>query len=337
MKTRRNLFIGFIALVGLFILIIDAKTAMVGAKNGIEICMKSVFPSVFPFLILSQLISGEFFGRKIKLLSPVRKLCSIPDGAESIFLLGLLSGYPVGAQSIAQARKNGSLNKNNAHRLLGFCSNAGPAFIFGMGLQLFDSVKPLWILWIIHIFSAILVGYTLPNKEDSRCNYLNRTQVNISKIMQHCVKTIALVCGWVITFRIIIAFLDHWFLWMVPQEINVAIVGLLELANGCNSLKYISDEALRFVLFSVFLGFGGICVGLQTISVTQEVGTGMYFPGKCLQGIYSFTVSSLMQFFVFRQPSVKLFNISVGMILIITTIYLIEHLNPRKKVVAIRK
>lgn len=113
----------------------------------------------------------------------------------------------------------------------------------------------------------------------------------------------AQVCGWVILFRIVITFLERWFLWLLPAEISAMIVGFLELSNGCLSLAGEMEFGLKFVLFSCFLGFGGICVAMQTVSVTEKLGTGWYFPGKVMQLIVSFLLSYGAQFFLFPEQT----------------------------------
>ena len=65
------------------------------------------------------------------------------------------------------------------------------------------------------------------------------------------------VCGWVILFRILIAFLERWFLWLLPASVRVAVTGLLELSNGCCALAEIKDFKMRFLLCSGMLSFGG--------------------------------------------------------------------------------
>ena len=58
---------------------------------------------------------------------------------------------------------------------------------------------------------------------------------------------------------------------------------------------------MRFLLASVFLGFGGVCVGMQTVSVTGQAGldTGAYFPGKVLQAAISALLAYPAAMFLF--------------------------------------
>jgi len=110
-------------------------------------CLESVVPSLFPFLILSGIITTSFTGVEVKILRPVGRLCGIPSGGESLLLIGLIGGYPVGAQCIYRAYETGQISKVDAQRMLGFCNNAGPAFIFGITASLFDSLIYPWLIW----------------------------------------------------------------------------------------------------------------------------------------------------------------------------------------------
>lgn len=109
------------------------------------------------------------------------------------------------------------------------------------------------------------------------------------------------VCAWVVLFRVVIAFSQRWFLWLLPQTAQTVLIGLLELSNGCISLVAVPAESLRFILCAFFLGCGGLCVGMQTVSVVGKLGTGAYFPGKLLQSTYSLLAAILIQKMIFPQ------------------------------------
>ena len=313
MMSKRHILTAIFAAVGMGTLILDSKTALIGAKEGIEICVRTVIPSLFPFILFSTLLTGSLIGHRIPLLSFLGKLCRIPAGAESVLAAGILGGYPVGAQCIYQAYKSGNLEKKDAHRLLGFCSNAGPAFIFGMCGTLFSSPGKAWFLWGIHILSALFVGVFLPG----RARYSEQIQpskpVTLANALSKTVPICANICGWVIMFRIVIAFFDRWFLWLLPSTVQTSVIGFLELANGCCMLANLDAEPTRFILCSAFLGFGGICVSMQTVSVTAELGTGWYFPGKIMQCGISIILAALTAPLLF---SAELTSFSVSKALI---------------------
>lgn len=285
----------------MFFLIIDTRTALAGAGDGLQLCLRTVIPSLFPFLVLSNILVSALQGSRLSHgLRWLAKLCGTPEGTESILLVGFLSGYPVGAQSAAQAYRDGSITKQTAQRMLGFCSNAGPSFLFGIAASLFSSAGLAWLLWGVHILCAISIAVLLPGRCQETGSYVpQQSSVGWIEAMNRGVRSMASVCGWVILFRVVISFLDRWFLCLLPEYLAAAFAGMLEMTNGCVQLSEISSIGLRFCLCSAFLGFGGICIVLQTASVTKELGTGLYFPGKVAHGLLSFLLSYMIQLLFF--------------------------------------
>ena len=109
----------------------------------------------------------------------------------------------------------------------------------------------------------------------------------------------SLICGWVFVFRVLLAFLRRWFLWMLPGWAEILASGLLELTNGCSLLSLAESEGLRFILASAMLAFGGICVWLQTASTTKTLGTGRYLSGKLIQTVISVSLAWMAQYWLY--------------------------------------
>ena len=64
-------------------LILDGRTAIDGARQGIELCLRTVIPSLFPFFVLSILLTSSLLGSSLAVLRPLGRLFGMPDGAES--------------------------------------------------------------------------------------------------------------------------------------------------------------------------------------------------------------------------------------------------------------
>lgn len=309
--------------ISLLLLILDSKTAAVGAREGISLCSSVVIPSLFPFLILSAMLPGRILGSKQPATAWLCRLCGIPDGAQSLLLLSFLGGYPMGAAMVTEAYNQGSISKSDAHRMLGFCNNAGPAFLFGMVSGMFTDKRNIWVIWLIHIVSALLVGILLPYRSQGICKLNKQTPVTVTQALPLAVKTMANICGWVIIFRVFMAILDKWPLYYLPNEFRISTFGLLELSNGIISLSEIPAEGGRFILSCGMLAFGGLCIAMQTASVTNELGIGMYFPGKLLQCLFSVLLSIPLQYLLFpaekqiRIPSVLLAALACGIFVLI--------------------
>ena len=288
---KQRLWTGVGASLGMLVLILDGKTALEGARQGINLCLRTVVPSLFPFFLLSILLTGAFLGSNLPVLRPLGRLFGIPGGAESILISAFLGGYPVGAQSVAAAYRAGQLDKSEAERMLAFCSNAGPAFLFGMAASLFPRKWMAWALWGIHILSAFLVSRLFPGPKTA-VRLESGKPVSLPAAMTASLRIMAAVCGWVILFRVLIAFLSRWILWLLPTAVQVAIMGMLELSNGCCALGVVPDISLRFVICSGILAFGGLCVSMQTMSVTKGLSLSRYFAGKLLQTVFSLILAA---------------------------------------------
>lgn len=282
MKTRNPL-PAALAAFSMLLLILDSQTALQGARDGIDLCLRTVVPSLFPFFVLSGILVGNLMGAKPGPLSFPGRWLGIPQGAQSLLIPGFLGGYPVGAAAVRDAWKRGQLTDADAARILPFCNNAGPAFLFGMAAPLFSSPWAAWALWAIQIAGAFTAGILLRQEPEASPVTLPGKPVSLPDSLKSALFVTAKVSGWVILFRIVITFLRRWFLWLLPSWTQVLITGLLELANGCLSLSAIPEESLRFLLCTVFLSFGGVCVHMQTLSVTEGLYMKPYFTGKLLQ------------------------------------------------------
>lgn len=286
---------GIIAGIGMLVLILDSRTAIQGGLDGLRVCFMTVVPSLLPFLVLSILLTSSLSGVQLRLLRPLGQLCSMPAGSEPLLLLGLLGGYPAGAQAVSQAYRAGQLSAPDAKRLLGFCNNAGPSFLFGIAAAAFAQKWMPWALWGIHIVSAVITGILLPGSALSVARRKEGSSVTIPQAVEQAVKIMARICAWIILFRILLAFCDRWFLWLFGCGFKVLFTGTLELANGCLQLHQIPCVGLRFMICSGILSLGGISVAMQTLSVTGSLGFGMYLPGKLIQCTASVMIAYLVQ------------------------------------------
>ena len=290
--NKKQALTGTGASIGLLILILDGRTALSGAQAGVDLCIKTVIPSLFPFFLLSIWMTGSFRGSSLSVFVPMRKLLHIPAGAESILLSGFLGGYPAGAQSVGAAYSSGLLSRNAADRMMAFCNNAGPACIFGMVSSVFPNRNAAWELWVIHIGSAVLTAQFLPAVSSENTSGIRAKPVTLSESMHSAIRVMSSVCVWVVVFRVVLSFLERWLLWLLPVTAQVVIAGLLELSNGCCELPKIADCDLRFVVCSGMLAWGGLCVSLQTQSVSSGLSMKNYLKGKLIQTLFSLLLSA---------------------------------------------
>lgn len=295
------------------LILFSPETANSGMHDGIDLCLKSLIPSIFPLLfmiaLLSQHINYRPSGRNNRFL----RFLGLNDGSGSIFLLSLISGYPVGAVTIQDFLERGIIREQDANRLMSFCNNAGPAFIFGISALLFRTNWVAWVVWGIQIISSCMVAVLMPKTGCFSTATENITsRKSVIAIMTNSIRSMAIICGWVLFFRVITEYINAFLGDTLTNGYIVAIHGILELSNGCISLSSINSEALRFVLFNTFLSFGGACVWMQIISAAKSLISYQFYYGKALQTLFSFTLSMLAQSLIFEN------NIDRGYLLTFT-------------------
>ena len=281
------------ALLALY-LIFCSRRALTAGRAGIELCLKTVIPSLFPFFVLARLLAGSPVASGLcRLLAPItEKLFRLPRAAAPALVLGALGGYPTGAQTAALLYRRGQLTAREAERTLAFCSNAGPGFVFGLLGGVFGTGGAA-VLLAVHLLSAGLVGYFLRND-----SYVPPQSLpvpagdgpGLPQALKESLLAIASVCGYVILFGILSGALAFGGQGVLPQGLLVVIRGILELTGGCAALTCLEGSPWALALAGMFLSFGGVCVLCQTKSVILPAGlTGTrYLRGKLLQGFFSF-------------------------------------------------
>ena len=292
--SKRNVLASVIAAAGMLILILDSKNVLLGASEGLNLCIATLIPSLFPFIMLSIFLTSSLAGQALPVLRPLTALCRVPKGTESLLAVSFLGGYPIGAQNTAQLYRHGMLSKEQAARMIAFCNNAGPAFIFGYLGSAFSAPYTPWLIWLIQIIGAICVGMLLPGAKQGFPIQTQSQQMSLTKALEQALRIMAQICGWVIVMRIVITVLEHWFLRCLPDTLKIVLYGILELSNGCIFLHEIGNESLRFVITSGLLSLGGICVSLQTVSVAGGIPMRLYCLGKMLHCCISVSISCLL-------------------------------------------
>lgn len=298
MDKRGKLLKGSLICIAFALLVLDVRTGIAGVADGIELCLRTVIPALFPFLILSPMLTSSI--PRLKVLRPIGVLLGVPNGSEHIVIAGFLCGYPVGARMIHDAWQSGQICRADARRMILFCNNAGPAFIFGIGSSVFPGKWEPWLLWLVHILSSLLIGWILPCKSTSVCRAAPNASSSLRGAVEQALTVMMHICSWVIVFRTILSFLTRWLLWIFPEWIEVLVYGILELANGCTSLYRIESHSLRFLIMSAFLAFGGLSVHMQTASVTTGLGASLlHFFAKLLQVCFSLFFSSIILILIY--------------------------------------
>ena len=131
--------------------------------QGMALWAKAVLPALFPFLILTGLLTKLGTAQKLAdRLSPLTEKIGLPGSAAYCLLVSLLSGYPVGSRTVADLYKGGAITREQAKRMSVLCSTSGPMFLVGsVGGAMFGSAAAGAVLLAAHLLAVIGVYLAL--------------------------------------------------------------------------------------------------------------------------------------------------------------------------------
>lgn len=336
-KLKRNFF-AIIFLCFAFSILLFSKNNLAAVKTGLTLWATSVVPSLFPFFVATELLMHtnivNFLGRMLnRFMRPIFNI----DGKGSFgFIMGLISGYPMGAKIACEFRKNDICSKVECERLLSFTNNSGPLFIIGtVGISMFGNTTIGILLLVTHILASCTVGFIFRfwknshNRSSSDGQFVyahTKDLVNFSNLggvlsesITSSINTILVIGGFVVIFSSVISILKSSgilsslcvvlspvfeFLHIDTTFISPLITGFLEITNGISSISSIKVKHISVnIIFTAFLlGFGGISVLLQVWSIISKSDLSIkpYIYGKLLHGVIAaFYTFLALQWFPF--------------------------------------
>ena len=321
-QLRRGTF--FLCLFSAVILLLRPAPAMEAVQEALTLCSETIIPSLFPFLVLSSLLTALMpTGRLERLLSPLTEpLFHLRGSSAVVLLLGFTGGYPVGVRTATALYWEGRLSRSDTERLLAFCNNSGPGFLLGVvGIGVFHSAHTGLMLYAIHIAAALLVGLVFRFYHSrstassipaaSSCSgqtslprlFTDAVTGSFLAVLQIC----AFVLFFMLTLRLLsitglLSFLSGVLTTLFsPFGMNdtfatALIAGILELSTGSACLQGVSLTVGSAALAAFLLGWGGLSVHCQSLLFLLDAGlpSRTYFVGKLFQGVFSAILAALL-------------------------------------------
>ena len=271
MKNLINLLI----LIIIILLLFNSFEVIESIKFSFSICINNLFPSLIPFMLLSNiLIECNFIEDLSSIFKRLMKLFNVNKNCSFAFIMSMLSGTPSNAKYLNDLYKNNLINTNDIKKCINFCHFTNPIFILGtIGCTFLKNKKLGLIILISHYFSAFLLGlfnrknniniveFRTIKEKTNFINILNKSIINTSN-------TLLLIFGIITTSLILTTLINNIF--YIDNNYKF-IYGFIELTQG---LKYLSLSNLSIELktiLSVFLiSFGGLCIHMQVFSILDN-------------------------------------------------------------------
>ena len=282
------------------------------AKNALILCSDVLIPSIFPFLVCSNILVSLGAADKISKYAGkiTRPLFSVGGSGALPIVLGFLSGYPCGAATVCSLYKNGSLTKNEANRLLAFSNNSGPLFIISaVGLGIFSSTSAGVILYVSHVLGAILCGIIFSffaKKQESGTQQFAASAINSENSISRAAESMLSLCGTVVFFSVVlsilrqsgvISFLTSFLcrLGLSTENAELFSCGLFEITTAL-----FSSASKSIPCAAAVISFGGIYKRRAPLSFLLHLGQAFVCGFIRAVRIYSAYFLPCFALFVFR-------------------------------------
>lgn len=320
-KKTGKIILTAIILVIMIGVVSNPSSSIKSAREGLEIWLFILLPSLFPFILISDLlISLGFVNYISRFLQPLMKpLFNVSGVGIFPLMMSMMSGYPIGAKLTSKLRQENTISKTMGNRLIGFSSTSGTLFILGTVLIGMLNAPHLSLIMLLpHYLGAITLGFIFRfYKKDSFNGDMARigliqnpssqnNDYSIGQLIGNSVKdsmdSIIIIGGFVIIYSVVIdLLLDNSLFNLIlnrtsvltginPNYIKGLLAGIIEITKGCNIVASLDLPIIsKIILINFIIGWGGLSIHSQAISFISktDLSKGIYLIAKAAHGIIS--------------------------------------------------
>lgn len=260
-RFRRLYFLIPLTLLGAALAVPQAATA--GVEEGLGIAFSAVKALAVPMVL---------GGTVLRLVPAAGSLA-----AALPYCLGLLCGFPAGAQQTAELYTAGRIEKKQAERLLFFSNNCSLPFLLS-----FLGKKGLFLFCLqFSLTLPFLICTVLKKKARPPCKTPPLSlSAALTGSLRKAGETLIYVCTCIVFFT-------FWRCWLCTvlrpcTALDCALRLFFELTGGV-----LEQREMPFFLLAAGVGFGGLSVHQQTAGLLSSAGLSCksHLLGKCFLGL----------------------------------------------------
>lgn len=285
------------------------KAVFNGASEGLLLWFQVVFPTLFPFMLITNLLmdSGGLAFISGIFRRPFRRIFGVSGNGSFAVLAGFLCGYPMGAKVTADLLRTGRITRAEGQYLLSFCNNTSPVFIInfivwktlGEDQLLLPSLAVLMggPVLLSFLFRRVYLekgkhffpDFSAPGNRSGR-----ETDFSLLDLcMMNSFESIVKVGGYIILFSVVLSLLSES---GQHSPVFTALTAVLEVTNGILIIDGLNLRlTLSWPLIMALTSFGGLCSVAQTQCMIQD--TGLKISHYIIQKLAAAGAASLLAVF----------------------------------------
>lgn len=276
---------------------------------SLKIWISSIFPSLFPFFIISDLLIKynvtNYIPKGIK--SIFRRFFKVSDNVVTIFFLSMISGFPSNARNTKMMYDMGRISLAEANHALIFTHFSNPLFILGTVAVFFLHNETYgYIILTSHYLANVILGILFKkynNATDNKQINVCLEDVSFAKAFASAIKraidTLLMILGTLTCFLVLSSIIINRF---DLNSYNAMILkGILEITMGIREVANLHiGDIYKVVLSSMFISFGGLSVHMQVLSflVDSDISYKYFFIARIFHCIIAGFISYLLFGFI---------------------------------------
>ena len=276
------------AIFGLLVaMVAQPQVYMHQTLNALIVWATILLPSLFPFILYTKFLSS------LGMIEPISKsfsnitskLYNVSGISSFVYLMSIMSGYPVGAKLTTDLYMEGKINRGEAQRMITFCANCGPMFLIGtVGVGFLANKTGGYIMLISHFWGALLNGLiyrkyklndktTLLQKNTSLCN-----EDVLSKNIISSANSMFVVGAYIVIFFVLIQFLNTILPINQSSTFGALFNGFFEITHGCKDIANLTIASNWKIILCCFIAsFGGLATAMQSITFLKKLNINFSF------------------------------------------------------------
>lgn len=276
------------------LLLAKPQISQSAVANAIVLSGRILIPSLFPFCFCVLFITDSIRIKNNGIFSKFTyKIFGLPPNLFFITVLSMLGGYPIGAKLLNDAVTRGEISPKDSGKMLCFCVNAGPGFIIAaVGNGILRSQTLGFILLTAHCISSFAVCFFMHIITKYKYPAANRKSNCVSLADRFVysatgsANTMLNIIAFVILFAVIVAYAEHYSNQFEPLKLFVYLAEVTIAVTKTSNIY----------LISALLGFAGICIWCQIISIGKnlKINLPIFIIFRLVHALISTTLTALL-------------------------------------------
>lgn len=264
MTKRQNTFKDIIMLImftaGFIISLCFIGSVKAAVLEAIKSCIYGIVPSLFAVCVLCG------WAAEYGIFERAFAKSRINPSVICVFILGNIGGYPIGAKTLCDLTKKGRLTAAEAECALCFSFSPGPAFCLGaVSPVVFKNSTLGWCAYFAILLANLLLFIFYRKRFSKGNSNTSPSASSFSDCLTSSVSSAAYsmisICSAILFFSAVSAVIKE----LIPAISGENIIYALMEISSVTKLTY--KGLSSFVIITVVLAFGGLCVFMQIKSL----------------------------------------------------------------------